>query len=80
MPPRAARPSRISILARQMPSREPRNSMCEVPIIVMTARLGWPQAAMEAISPKADMPISKTAASVFSSMRKAVSGIPTVLL
>ena len=47
--------------------------------MVMTAMLGCPQAAMAAISPKPDIPISKTAASVFSSILSAVNGMPMVL-
>ena len=72
-------PSRISSFALQIPSREPRNSMCDTPMLVMTATSGCACTVMREISPKSDMPISSTAASVSSSMRNTVSGMPISL-
>ena len=47
-----AMPSRISSLASRMPSREPRFSMCMVPMLVMRTVLGRAMAVSLVISPK----------------------------
>ncbi len=73
-------PRTISILARAMFSRLPSMPMCDVPIFVMTARLGSAQRESRSISPREFMPISSTSTCVSAGAERIVRGMPMRLL
>ena len=72
--------SKISVLARRTPSRFSRYSRWQVPMLVITAVSGRAIFASLCMSPKWEIPISRTAISSSSVSRKTVRGRPRSLL
>ena len=78
--PSGRKKSKISVLARRIPSLSFRNSRWHWPILVMTQVSGRAIFASRCISPKSLIPISRTAISSSSLRRNTVRGSPSSLL